>query len=171
MRTSKRIWVGVMAAAAAMAAAACGSDGQTAQEQQPQAADASVVMPLYDALNQPMTKDIDKLITESTSGDWQACGGNDQCNTQAEVIAFFKGRGQQVPDLKWDIKEIIVSGNRVIVRGEGSGTPVATFLGIPPTGKAFHVMSIDVHTIANNKIKRSYHLEDWFGGVQQLQQM
>src|SRR5207302_342731 len=89
-----------------------------------------------------------------TTPDWQACGGNEQCNTQAEVIAFFKGRGQQVPDLKWDIKEIIVSGNRVIVRGEGSGTPVATSLGVAPTGKACHVMPIDVHPRERARLQR-----------------
>jgi hypothetical protein len=29
-------------------------------------------------------------------------------------------------------------------------------------------MSIDVHTIEDGKIKRSYHLEDWAGAMRQL---
>ena len=71
-------------------------------------------------------------------------------------------------NLKWEIKEVMVSGNRVVVRGEGSGTPAVTFLGVPVAGKSFQVMSIDVHTIENGKIVRSYHIEDWASAIRQL---
>jgi predicted ester cyclase len=63
---------------------------------------------------------------------------------------------------------VLKSGNRVIVRGEASGTPAGDFMGVRHGGKSFKLMSIDVHTIADGKLTRSYHLEDWMGAVRQL---
>src|SRR5262249_55003090 len=76
-----------------------------------------------------------------------------------------KSRGEAIPDLKWEIKELIVAGNEVIVRGEASGIPVAPLFDVQPTGKGFKIMSADIHTIEGGKIVRSYHIEDWAGAM------
>jgi hypothetical protein len=36
------------------------------------------------------------------------------------------------------------------------------------SGKNFKIMAIDVHTVEDGKIKRTYHLEDWAGAMRQL---
>ena len=41
-----------------------------------------------------------------------------------------------IPDMKFDIKEVVVAGDRVIVRGEVSGTPAGDRFGVPHSGKA-----------------------------------
>jgi predicted ester cyclase len=128
----------------------------------------AIIAPLYDALNRPAEKDVAKLLEAATSENWVSCGANDGCLPRDRVIGGFKARGTAVPDLKWEIKEVLVSGNRIIVRGEGSGTPVGAFMGVPAGGKSFRVMSIDVHTIENGKMVRSYHIEDWASAVRQL---
>ena len=87
---------------------------------------------------------------------------------EKKVIGGFKNRGAILPDLKWEIKEVLVAGDRIIVRGEGSGTPSGTFLGIPASGKNFKIMAIDVHTVEDGKIKRTFHVEDWAGAMRQL---
>jgi hypothetical protein len=51
------------------------------------------------------------------------CRGNDLCNTRDEVMAAIGQRLRGIPDLKWEIKEVLISGNHVIVRGEATGTP------------------------------------------------
>jgi predicted ester cyclase len=61
-----------------------------------------------------------------------------------------------------------VSGNTAIVMGEAKGSPVADFMGVPPTGKSFRIMSIDMQTIENKKTIQSYHVEDWAGAMQQI---
>ena len=63
---------------------------------------------------------------------------------------------------------MLVAGNKIIVRGEASGTPSAELMGVPYGGKAFRIMSIDVHAIEDGRIVRSYHLEDWRGAARQL---
>jgi predicted ester cyclase len=128
----------------------------------------AVVAPFYQALNAAFGKDSADLIRQATAGDWVSCRGNDVCNSRDEVIAGIAQRLKSVPDLKWEIKDVLVAGDQVIVRGEATGTPAGEFLGAPYAGRSFRVMSIDVHTIAGGRMARSYHIEDWIGAVRQL---
>lgn len=126
----------------------------------------TIVAPLYQALN--AGNDAVALIDRATSPDWTSCGGNTTCKSRDQVGTAIAGLHQTVPDLKWEIKEVLVAGDRAIVRGEASGTPGGSFMGAPPAGKIFRVMSIDVHTIKEGKIAVTYHVEDWIGAVRQL---
>jgi len=56
--------------------------------------------------------------------------------------------------MKFDIKEVLVSGNRVIVRGEVSGTPSGELFGVPHGGRSFRIMAIDIQTSATGKWSR-----------------
>ena len=51
--------------------------------------------------------------------------------------------------------------------GRGLGDTLAPLFDVPPTGKAFKIMSIDIHTIEGGKIVRSYHIEG-AGAMRQL---
>ena len=126
--------------------------------------------PFYKALNAAYVNDAPELIKQSTAPDWVTCRGNDLCNTREEVIAGIAPRLKAIPDLKWEIKEVVVSGNRAIVRGEATGTPAGNLMGTPTNGKSFKLMSIDIHTIEGGKIVRTYHVEDWQGAFRQLSQ-
>ena len=128
----------------------------------------AAVASFYKALNAEFAKDSPDLIRQVTTPDWASCRGNDACNTRDEVIAAVGARLKSVPDLKWQIKDVMVSGDQVIVRGEATGTPAGEFFGAPASGKSFRVMSIDVHTIEGGKMVRSYHIEDWIGAGRQL---
>jgi predicted ester cyclase len=128
----------------------------------------AIVAPFYDGLTAAPGKDTASLLRQATSPDWVSCGANEVCGAREQVVAAIVSRQKAVPDLKWEIREVLVSGNRVIVRGEATGTPVADFLGVPHRGKSFKLMSIDVHTIESGKLVRSYHLEDWLGATRQL---
>ena len=119
-------------------------------------------------MNAEFAKDSPDLIRQATASEWVSCRGNDVCNSRDEVIAGVGARLKSVPDLTWQIKEVLVSGNQVTVRGEATGTPSGEFFGAAHTGKSFKVMSIDVHTIEGGKMVRSYHIEDWMGAVRQL---
>lgn len=128
----------------------------------------AAVAPFYKALNAEFARDSPDLIREAAAPEWVSCRTNEVCNTRDEVIAGVGARHKSVPDLKWQIKDVLVSGNQVTVRGEASGTPAGEFFGAPHTGKSFKVMSIDVHTLRDGKMVRSYHIEDWMGATRQL---
>jgi predicted ester cyclase len=126
--------------------------------------------PFYRALNAAYVTEAPDLIKQSTAPDWVTCRGNDLCNTREEVLAGIGPRLKAIPDLKWEIKEVRVSGDRAIVRGEATGTPVGNLMGTATNGKSFKLMSIDIHTIDGGKIVRTYHVEDWQGAFRQLSQ-
>ena len=128
----------------------------------------SSVAPFYKALNAEFANESADLIRQATAPEWVSCRSNEICNSRDEVIAGIGARLKSVPDLKWQIRDVQVSGNQVIVRGEATGTPTGEFFGAPHTGKSFKIMSIDVHTIEGGRMVRSYHIEDWMGAVRQL---
>jgi predicted ester cyclase len=128
-----------------------------------------LVEPIYDALTLPGNKDVAALIKSVVSDDFQSCANDGDCADRDAVIARFEGLAGVVPDLVWTIKEILVSGDdRIIVRGEAMGTPVKPFLGIEPTGRSFRTMSLDLYTVANARIARSYHIENWTAAARQM---
>jgi predicted ester cyclase len=126
------------------------------------------VAPFYKALNAAFAQQSADLIRQSTAPDWMSCRGNDVCSSREEVVAGVTARLKSVPDLTWQIKDVAVAGNQVTVRGEASGTPAGPFMGAAYSGKSFKVMSIDIHTIEDGRMVRSYHVEDWIGAVRQL---
>jgi SnoaL-like polyketide cyclase len=128
----------------------------------------AAIAPFYDGLNAAPGKDIPAILMKATAPEWVSCGGNDQCGPRDKVIPGIVGLHQAVPNLKWVIKDVLVSGDKVIVRGEATGTPAGEFLGVPNSGKSLTMMSIDIHTIKDGKIVRSYHVEDLMGAAGQL---
>jgi predicted ester cyclase len=128
----------------------------------------AIVTPMYDALNDPASKDIAALLAQATSGDFQSCATEDECVGRDALVARFTNLGNVVPNLRWTMKQVWVSGNEIIVRGEATGTPVQPFLGVQPTGRTFKTMSIDVHTVRDGKIIRTFHLENWTVAIRQL---
>jgi predicted ester cyclase len=128
----------------------------------------AIISPFYDALNAGAGKDTAAIIKSATTPEWVSCSSNDGCGPRDAVIKGMMGLEQAVPDLKWSIKQVIVAGNQVVVRGEASGTPAGDFMGVPHGGKSFKIMSTDIHTVENGKITKSYHVEDWMEATRQL---
>lgn len=72
------------------------------------------------------------------------------------------------PDVRFVPQDVLVSGDKVTVRCEVTGTHQGTFLGVPATGRAVSFRTIDIHRIEGEQIRESWHLEDFFGLMQQL---
>ncbi len=126
------------------------------------------VAPFYEMLNQPATKDIKALSEQALSPDWKSYSSETEFKGRDGFVAQVGGFGKLIPDLKWDIKDVMVDGNRIIVRSEASGTPVGLFFGVPPSGKSFKIMTIDIHTITDGKAITAHHVEDWASALRQL---
>jgi predicted ester cyclase len=126
------------------------------------------VSPFYEMLNQPATKDLKALSEQVLSPDWKSYSNEVDFKGRDGFVAQVTGFGKLIPDLKWDIKDVMVDGNRIIVRSEASGTPVGPFFGVAPSGKSFKIMTIDIHTIRDGKAITAHHVEDWAGALRQL---
>ncbi len=128
----------------------------------------AVVAPFYDSLNRPASKDVRALIESAAAPEWRSFASETASKGREEFIQQVMGFGKLIPDLAWDIKEVWVDGDRVIVRSEARGTPAGDFMGTAHSGKSFAIMTLDVHTVAEGKLVRAYHVEDWAGAIRQL---
>jgi len=129
---------------------------------------ADLVAAFYDVLNQPSTKNVAGTIMRITHDDWRSFGGESASKDRDAFIAQVVGFGKLIPELAWDVKEVLVAGDRVVVRSEARGTPAGEFLRVAVSGKRFAVMTIDIHTVVDGRLERAYHVEDWAGAVRQL---
>ena len=159
MKSALRIFLALLATAATVPAHAQNLTAVQAR---------AVVTPFYSMLNQPAGKDLKAIAEAAIAPQWRSFGAENNSKGREEFVAQVTGFGKLIPDLTWEIKDILVDGNRVIVRGEASGTPAGPFFGVPHGGKSFRVMSIDIHTVENGKLVTAYHVEDWASAVRQL---
>lgn len=131
--------------------------------------DKAVVTAFYtQLLSAPNAADIEQRVAKVVVDNWVSIptprGGKDA----AGLVKSLKGFGAAIPDLKWSVQEILQDGNRYTVRSIATGTPVKTFFGVEPSGKNFEIMTIDIHTVENGRITRSYHVEEWATAIRQL---
>ena len=95
--------------------------------------------------------------------------GSMDMKTKEQLIGQVQFFWKLIPDLKWEIQEMIQEGNQVVVRSLASGTPNGDFMGVKATGaKSFKTMTIDIHTVENGQIVEVHHLEDWSTAIKQL---
>src|SRR5258706_11168609 len=104
----------------------------------------AIVAPLYEALNEPVKKDVVALLDQAANPDYRSCSTLTDCLDRKSLGNVFKMMGKMVPNLKWTIKDLWVAEDKIIVLGEASGTPTEKFFGIEPTGRSFTTISIDV---------------------------
>jgi ketosteroid isomerase-like protein len=148
----------------ALAGAASGQETTEAQAR-------TLIAPWYGLFNQPVAADVVKSVHEQLlAADYQSCWGvlPGECWGREQSLKVVANFAKSIPDMKFDIKEVLVSGNRVIVRGEVSGTPAGDLFGVPHTGKSFRIMAIDIQTIRDGRMVQTYHLENWLSALGQL---
>lgn len=131
--------------------------------------DRAVVEGFYNVLlSNPNAPDMPDRAAEILIEKWESIptprGGKDR----EGFVTTLKGFGRIIPDLKWEIQEILQQGDRYIVRSIATGTPTGKMFGEEPTGKSFKIMTIDIHTVKDGKIVRSYHVEEWLKAKYQL---
>ena len=124
----------------------------------------------YSLFNLPHRESVAAVHDRVVTPDYTSCTGDGpgECWDKQRSIQVITGFETSIPDMKFEIKEMLVAGDRVIVRGEVSGTPAGDLFGVPHTGKSFRIMAIDIQTIKDGKIARTYHLENWLSALAQL---
>ena len=139
-----------------------------------QKADAlkETVRNFYSSLSTAPNEDTAKGVALWMDNQWESTpmpAGGPYLEGFVKTLHMFHG---MIPDLQWDVQEMLVDGNKVIVRSMASGTPNSPegyFFGTPTEGvKRFEVMTIDIHTVEDGKITKSFHVEDWLTAVQQV---
>ena len=128
----------------------------------------ALVAPFYAALNAPASKDVAALVSSVASPEWRSYGSANTSKGREDFIKQVLGFGKLIPNLAWDVKDVFVDGNTIVVRSEASGTPAADFMGVAHGGGSFSVVAIDIHTVEGGKLVRAAHVEDWATALRQL---
>lgn len=130
----------------------------------------AIIAPWYSQFNLPLQGDVKTIHEQVLTPDYQSCSGYlpGECWGRDQSVKVVGNFSKIIPDLKFDIKEVLVSGDRVIVRGDVTGTPSGDLFGTPHTGRSFRILAIDIQTIRDGKISRTYHMENWLSALGQL---
>ncbi|AEB42892.1 ester cyclase [Micromonospora maris] len=66
---------------------------------------------------------------------------NGRMGTRDDVLTVQRQDIDAVPDLHWEVKELLFDRNRIAVRAINTGTPVKKWLGVAPSGTSFESSS------------------------------
>jgi len=159
-------WLAQLVVVAAVLTTPLAASAQSLTEAQARA----MIAPWYSLFNQPVQGDMKTLQEQVLTADYESCWGYlpGECWDRDASIKVVGGFAKSIPDMRCEVKEVLVAGDRVIVRGEVTGTPAGDLFGVPHTGKSFKIMAIDIQTIRDNKIAKTYHLEIWLSALGQL---
>jgi len=78
---------------------------------------------------------------------------------------------QAFPDLKYIIKNLVISDQQVAVHVLMTGTHHGDFFGIAPTHKTIEVEQMQIERIVNNKIVEHWRLTDELSLLRQIGQL
>ena len=81
---------------------------------------------------------------------------------------FVTGFHKMFSDLTVVNDAIIDASDIVVVRSTISGTQAGSIAGFPSKGKPFKVMAVDIHEFNDGLVVKTWHVEDWMGGLFQM---
>jgi len=89
--------------------------------------------------------------------------------TKEGVKEFFRMYLAAFPDLHFDAKDVLVSGDKVVARARATGTHQGEFMGIPATGKSVDVQLVDIVRFGEDGLAQ----EHWgvFDALAMMQQL
>lgn len=129
----------------------------------------TIVAPFYrEALTVNARTTSAAVLERILADDFQSINSQ-ETKAKAVLIKQVEFFWKLIPDLRWEPKDMITEGNKVVVRSVASGSPKGSFMGLELDGsKSFQIDTIDIHEIENGKIVRVHHLEDWATAIRQL---
>lgn len=109
------------------------------------------------------------LLDEAVTEDWQDIPLNPGQQPGREGMKpLINGFLAAFPDAKIEVLDIIGAPGRAAVRAVMTGTHSGDWFGIAPTGRSFRVAIHEFHRIADGRLTHTWHLEDWFGWMNQI---
>jgi len=72
-------------------------------------------------------------------------------------------------DMSYKVLDVYDAGlETVVARAQLSGVQVGEFLGVSSTGRKIVMDTIEIHKVADGKIRATYHVEDLWGAYCQM---
>jgi steroid delta-isomerase-like uncharacterized protein len=89
--------------------------------------------------------------------------------TREGVMEFFRMYRAGFPDLRFEPEDVLVDGEKVVVRYRATGTHSGEFMGTPATGKGIDVQGVDIVRFGDDGLGHEHWgVFDVMGMMQQL---
>ena len=110
------------------------------------------VQRVIDAYNGRALEAFDTLLTDDVIlvRDAEKAHGRDEF--KAVLSRLFRA----FPDLRYQIDDVVVSGDRMVLRWEGRGTHQGEYLGIQGTGRPITYRGITLYELRDGRIARAW---------------
>ncbi len=109
------------------------------------------------------------LLDQAVTPDWQDIPlAPGQAPGREGMKPLIRGWLLAFPDTRIVIHDIFGVPGRAAVRAEITATHKGEWFGIAPSNTAFRMPIHEFHAIEDGKITHTWHLEDWFGWLNQV---
>ena len=78
----------------------------------------------------------------------------------SDMVAEFHRHVEAVPDLHWQIEDLVVEGDRIAARLTDTGTPVREWNGLAPTGATVTFTETAFYTVRDGRFAVMQYLMD-----------
>ncbi|PRY30615.1 ester cyclase [Pseudosporangium ferrugineum] len=85
---------------------------------------------------------------------------NGEPGTRDDVLAVQRRDVEAVPDLHWEVRELLLDRDRIAVRAINTGTPVKEWLGVPPSGRSFEIVEYAIYRVGGGRFVEMTALHD-----------
>lgn len=111
---------------------------------------------------------LDVFDTDIVRDDYVLHAQSDDDYSVAQLRTAWTDWHRAFSDLSNEIRDIIVTNDRVVIRYRFSGTHNAEIMGIPPTGKTVETAGIVIFRLEDGQIAEAWAMDDVFGLRKQL---
>ena len=94
--------------------------------------------------------------------------GGEEIRGLAGFTAMVASGYDAFPDLQTDVLDVVVSGDRAVVRFNEGGTHSAPFLGVAETGRTVRWDGICIYRGENGKLVEEWSVSDMYAVLEQL---
>lgn len=77
-----------------------------------------------------------------------------------DMVAEFHKHTDAVPDFHWEIQDLVIEGDRIAARLVDTGTPIAQWNGLAPTGASVEFAETAFYQVENGRFKFMWYLMD-----------
>jgi steroid delta-isomerase-like uncharacterized protein len=85
-----------------------------------------------------------------------------------DVVADMRSILDAVPNMHWEVEEMLFDRDRIAVRAVNTGTPEKPWLGVPPTGKSFEIVEYAIYRVRDGRFVEMTNLHDSADILRQL---
>jgi len=91
-----------------------------------------------------------------------------QVFTRAQIVDMLKAIVDAVPDFHWEVRDILINGDRAAVSLWNAGTPEKQWQGVDPTGKSFRIGEQAIYRVDGGKFVEMLNVFDVAEAARQL---